>query len=384
MKKIALLGSTGSIGTSTLEVIRRFPKDFEVFGISAHSNTDLLKKQISEFKPKVVVITDQEKFNNFKESHDRLKYELLLGSEGLQKLCTNEKVDLVVNALVGAVGLLPSLKTLESGKNLAMANKEALVMAGELLTDIARRKNVQIFPIDSEHSALKQCLLSGERKEVKRLILTASGGPFYRRQLKDFKKITVKEALSHPTWRMGSKISIDSATLMNKGLEVIEAHCLFGIPAHRIEVLIHPQSIVHSMVEYVDGSIIGQMSYPDMKLPIQYALFYPHRFPVKFKELDLSEVGSLSFDRVDKNKFPCAGLAYLALKREGTAPAVLNAANEVAVEAFLNHKIGFLDIAKLISCVLNSHKVKRRPSLVEIMNADRWAREESSRIIGTE
>lgn len=375
MKRIALLGSTGSIGTSTLEVIRCFPKEFEVYGISAHRNMDVLKKQISEYKPRIVVITDEQKFHDLKKSYTGSKCKLLFGSEGLQELCTNEQVDLVVNALVGAIGLLPSLKTLESGKNLAIANKEALVMAGGLLTDIAKKKGAQIFPIDSEHSALKQCLLAGDIKEVSKLMLTASGGPFYRRDFKDFEKIKVEEALSHPTWNMGKKITIDSATLMNKGLEVIEAHWLFGIPADKIEVIIHPQSAIHSMVEYVDGSIIAQMSYPDMKLPIQYALFYPHRVASECRNLNLSEIGSLSFDKVDKSKFPCLGLAYLALKMGGTAPAVLNAANEVAVDGFLNNKITFLEIPELIEAVLSSHQTQKKLNLDQIMQADGWARE---------
>ena len=383
MKKIALLGSTGSIGTSTLEVIRRFPKEFEVVGLSAHCNVKVLKKQVDEFSPKVVVITDEESYNKFKESNPNFKQKLLYGWEGLGELCTSDEVNLIVNALVGAIGLLPSLKTLESKKDLAIANKEALVMAGKFLTDIAKKNGVQIIPIDSEHSALKQCLLAGERKEVRRLILTASGGPFYKRKIKNFKKITVEEALSHPTWNMGKKITIDSATLMNKGLEVIEAHWLFGIPTERIDVIIHSQSIVHSMVEYVDGSVIAQISYPDMKLPIQYALFCPQRFPAEHKTLDLSEVQGLSFDKVDKDKFPCLELAYVALKMGGTAPAVLNATNEVAVEAFLNKQISFVEIAELIKSILNSHQIQKEPNLTQILDADKWAREEAYKIIGS-
>ena len=382
MKKIALLGSTGSIGKSALEVVSRFPKEFKIIGLSTHHNTELLKKQIEQFKPKIVVITEEKSFNHFKKTNPNLKQELLFGLEGLQELCAEKEADLVVNALVGAIGLLPSLKTLESKKDLAIANKEALVMAGNILTRIAKKNNAQILPIDSEHSALKQCLLAGKRKEVKRLILTASGGPFYNKSIKTFQKATVEEALSHPTWNMGRKITIDSATLMNKGLEVIEAHWLFGIPVDRIDILIHPQSIIHSMVEYVDGSSIAQMSYPDMKLPIQYALFCSQRFPAKYKTLDLGKVKRLTFDKIDEDKFPCLGLAYLALKKGGTAPAVLNAANEKAVNAFLNKKIGFLDIARLIESVLNSHQVIKNPTLAQIIDADLWARKQFSKKAG--
>ena len=354
MRKIALLGSTGSIGTSTLEVIRHFPEEFEVVGLSAHRNIELLKKQIVKFNPKFVVITDQHSFDSFKKENADLKCKLLFGWQGLQELCIQEEIDLVVNGLVGAIGLLPSLKALQYKKDLAIANKEALVMAGKLLTELAKKNNAQIFPIDSEHSALKQCLLAGEPKEVKKLILTASGGPFYKKDIKDFDNVTVEEALSHPTWSMGKKITVDSATLMNKGLEVIEAYWLFGVPADRIEVVVHPQSIVHSMVEYTDGSTIAQMSYPDMKLPIQYALFYPRRLPAEYKSLDLGEVGNLSFDKVDKVKFPCLGLAYLALEMGGTAPAVLNAANEVAVQAFLEQRIAFTAIPTVIRQTLDT------------------------------
>jgi len=382
MKKIVLLGSTGSIGKSTLEVVSKFPRQFKIIGLSTHRNTMLLKKQIEQFKPKTVVITEEKSFNRFRKNNPDLRGKPLFGLEGLEELCTESEADLVVNALVGAVGLRPGLKALEAKKDLAIANKEALVMAGNLLTRTARDNGVQILPIDSEHSALKQCLLAGKREEVKRLILTASGGPFYDKDVQTLRRVTVGEALSHPTWNMGKKITIDSATLMNKGLEVIEAHWLFGISGDRIDVLVHPQSIVHSMVEYTDGSIIAQMSYPDMKLPIQYALFCSQRFPAKYKTLDLSKVKSLTFDKVDKDKFPCLGLAYLALKKGGTAPAVLNAANEMAVNAFLSKRIRFIDIASLIQSVLEVHRVVKDPTLAEIVDADLWAREQFSRKAG--
>ena len=372
MKNVVILGSSGSIGKNALKVLSDFKERFSVFGLSVHSNVNLLEEQIRDFAPKMAVITEQKSFERFPRNHDT---EILSGTDGLKELCSHPQVDLVMNALVGSVGLLPSLEALESGKDLAIANKESLVMAGELLIDKAREKGAEILPIDSEHSAIKQCLLSGKKEEVKRLILTASGGPFLSKSKEDLKEITVEQALSHPTWEMGKKITIDSATLMNKGLEVIEAHWLFGIPPDRISVLIHPQSIIHSMVEFVDGSVIAQMSVPDMKLPIQYALFYPQRIISNNTSLDLAKAGKLTFLEPDYEKFPCLGIAYDALKMGGTAPAVLNAANEVAVQAFLNHGIPFTGIQKIVQESLGQHKRKLKPNLDDIINADRWARQ---------
>ena len=377
MKNVVILGSTGSIGKNSLEVLSNFPDKFLVFGLSTNKNVKLLDEQIKQFRPRMAVITDEESFEHLPQDYDT---EILSGIDGLKRLCSHPQVNLVINALVGSVGLLPSLKALESGKNLAIANKESLVMAGELLIQKAREKGGEILPIDSEHSAIKQCLLSGKKEEVKRLILTASGGPFLNKSKQNLKEITVEEALSHPTWEMGKKITIDSATLMNKGLEVIEAHWLFGIPYDRIEVLVHPQSIVHSMVEFVDGSVIAQMSLPDMKLPIQYALFYPQRIFSNNTSLDLTKAGQLTFLEPDTEKFPCLGLAYQALKMGGTAPAVLNAANEVAVEAFLAARIGFTDIQKIVKEALRRHQVKSCPRLDDILNADRWAKETGKEI----
>jgi len=333
MKNVVILGSTGSIGKNTLEVVSNFADRFSVLGLSANTNIRLLEEQIKRFRPQMAVVTDEESFQHFPQNYD---IEILWGMDGLKRLCSHPEVDLVINALVGSVGLLPSLETVKSGKNLAIANKESLVMAGELLIGKAKEKGREVLPIDSEHSAIQQCLLSGKKEEVGRLILTASGGPFLRKSREELKQITVKEALSHPTWEMGKKITIDSATLMNKGLEVIEAHWLFGIPPDRIKVLIHPQSIIHSMVEFVDGSVIAQMSDPDMKLPIQYALFYPQRIFSNNTSLDLVKTGHLTFLEPDTEKFPCLHLAYRSLEMGGTAPAVLNAANEVAVEALKN------------------------------------------------
>ncbi|MGB7061863.1 MAG: 1-deoxy-D-xylulose-5-phosphate reductoisomerase [Candidatus Zixiibacteriota bacterium] len=372
MKNVVILGSSGSIGRNALKVLSDFQERFSVFGLSVHRSVKLLEEQIRRFAPKMAVITDQKSFERFPRNHDT---EMLFGTDGLKELCSHPQVDLVINALVGSAGLLPSLETVQSGKTLAIANKESLVMAGELLISKAEERGAEILPIDSEHSAIKQCLLSGKKEEVKRLILTASGGPFLNKNAADLDEITVEQALSHPTWEMGKKITIDSATLMNKGLEVIEAHWLFGIPPDRISVLIHPQSIIHSMVEFVDGSVIAQMSVPDMKLPIQYALFYPRRVISNNTSLDLAKAGKLTFLEPDDAKFPCLGIAYDALKRGGTAPAVLNAANEVAVQAFLNRGLPFTGIQKIVRETLSQHKRKFRPRLNDIIEADKWARQ---------
>lgn len=386
MKNVVVLGSTGSIGRNTLSVLSHFTDRFSVLGLSSHTNMGLLKEQIKKFKPKKVVITDDQSFQSLIDSLRSLQEgendtEMSFGMDGLKKLCSDPEVDLVINALVGSAGLIPSFEAIESGKNLAIANKEALVMAGGLLTRKAKEKNVQILPIDSEHSAILQCLLSGKKNEVKRLILTASGGPFLKRKKKDLKNIKVEEALSHPTWEMGKKITVDSATLMNKGLEVIEAHWLFDMPADKITVLIHPQSIVHSLVEFVDGSLIAQMSIPDMRIPIQYALFYPERLPTNNRPLDLAQIKTLSFFEPDQKKFPGLEICYQALEAGGTAPAVLNAANEMAVEAFLEGKISFVDISKIVKKTLKRNQVRDSPNLDDILNADRWAREETDRQI---
>jgi len=294
-------------------------------------------------------------------------------------MVSHPQTDLVINALVGAIGLIPTLEALGANKRLALANKEALVMAGELVTKKAKGKNTEILPIDSEHSAIKQCLLSGRQKEVKKLILTASGGPFYKR--KNLKNVNLKQALNHPTWKMGKKITVDSATLMNKGLEVIEAHWFFDVPKEKIEVMIHPQSVIHSMVEFVDGSTIAQLSVPDMRLPIQYALFYPERLPASNKLLDLTRLKNLTFSKPDYKRFPCLKLCYQALKLGGTAPAVLNASNEEAVFAFLQKKLKFADIPNVIKKVLHSHQPVKKPNLSEILKADEQARTTSKETI---
>ncbi len=378
MKNVVVLGSTGSIGRNALNVLSNFVDKFNIFGLSTNTNTGLLKEQIQRFKPQMAVITDEKSFEALEQTDVT---EVFFGMDGLKKLCSASEVDLVINALVGSVGLLPSFAAIESGKDLAIANKETLVMAGDLLTQKAKEKNANILPIDSEHSAILQCLSSGKKNEVKRLILTASGGPFLKRKKRDWKNIKVKEALSHPTWEMGKKITVDSATLMNKGLEVIEAHWLFDMSADKIKVLIHPQSIVHSMVEFVDGSLIAQMSIPDMRIPIQYALFYPERLPTNNQPLDLTQIKTLSFFEPDRKKFPGLEICYQALEMGGTAPAVLSASNEIAVKAFLEEKISFVDICKIVKKTLKKHEVVENQNLDDILNADRWAREEADRQI---
>jgi len=370
IKRLAVLGSTGSIGQQTLQVVRTFPHRFHIVGLSAGKNTDLLAKQINEFKPRFVYCSD-------KKAHlANAEYEFL----SLEDIARHPQVDIVVIATSGKSGLNPTLAAVKAGKNVALANKESLVMAGEIITNEAKLAGAQILPIDSEHSAIWQCL-NGESQEATRLILTASGGPFYRYSPAQLERVTVKQALRHPSWQMGRKVTIDSATLMNKGLEVIEAHWLFNMPYDNIKVLIHPQSIVHSMVEFVDGSIKAQLSYPDMRLPIQYALSYPERLDnPELPRLDWSNIKKLTFDQPDLDTFPCLRLAIEAGKKGGTYPTVLCAADEVAVELFLSQRIKFTNIANLVEQVLEQHQAIACPTLEEIMAADAWAREKVTQL----
>ena len=362
IKRVAVLGSTGSIGQQTLEIIRTFPQKFKLVALAAGKNIDLLVKQIQEFEPELV-------YSPLKPSLSRGKKFLTM-----EEIACHSDVDLLVIATSGKVGLIPTLAALKEGKRIALANKEVLVMAGEIVIRI-RQYETQILPIDSEHSAIWQCL-QGEKNKVDRLFLTASGGPFYKYPLSRLAKVTVAEALQHPTWKMGEKVTIDSATLLNKGLEIIEAHWLFGIPFNKIEVLIHPQSIIHSMVEFADKSLKAQLSFPDMRLPIQYALSYPERLPnPKLPHLDLCQISSLNFETVDYDRFPCLQLARHAGEKGGTYPAVLCAADEVAVELFLKHQINFMAIPKIIDKTLELHHSVNQPSLDEILMADIWARE---------
>jgi 1-deoxy-D-xylulose-5-phosphate reductoisomerase len=377
-KRIAILGSTGSIGTRTLDVCRYLSNEFEVVALTARNNIGLLAKQVAEFNPHLVGLMDDRTRDSFisKYQPNINKKNILIGIEGLTEIVTDTRVDIVVVATVGAIGLLPTISAIKAKKWIALANKEVLVMAGDIVMPLAEKNRVPIIPIDSEHSAIFQCLTAGKHTEIKKIILTASGGPF-RTSKTDFKKITVKQALSHPTWSMGKKITIDSATLMNKGFEVIEATHLFNIPADKIEVVIHPESIVHSMVEFIDKSIIAQLSVTDMYLPIQFALTYPDRKPNPIPSLDLTKLGELTFAKPDFNRFPCLRLAYDAVNAGGTMPAVLNAANEIAVSAFLDGKIPFSDIPKLIERTMNEYRVIPHPTLEQILEADTWAREKA-------
>ncbi len=366
VKRLAILGSTGSIGQQTLEVVRSFHHRFQVMGLAAATNIELLTKQIDEFKPKLISIESA----SGRERLPSSTCELL----SLEEMASHPDVDLLVVAVTGKAALAPTLEAIRAKKSIALATKEVLVMAGEIVISEAKRHNAQILPIDSEPSAIWQCL-RGEERGVSRLILTASGGPFQKLAPEQLAWVTPQQALNHPTWKMGKKVTIDSATMMNKGFEIIEAHWLFDIPLEKIEVVIHPQSIVHSFVEFVDGSIKAQLSPPDMRLPIQYALFYPERLSSKLPHLDFSNIGALTFEAPDLEKFPCLELALEAGRKGGTYPAVLSAADEVAVELFLEGRIGFLDIAKLVKETLEQHQSTPCPSLEEVLTADAWARE---------
>ncbi|KZN97630.1 MAG: 1-deoxy-D-xylulose-5-phosphate reductoisomerase [Bacillaceae bacterium] len=370
MKKIILLGATGSIGQQTLDVIRANPDSFRLVAMSFGENIELGLKAVHEFKPELVAVKNREIYDQIRlniPSNCQLTY----GHDGLCETAAYHKGEIVVNAVIGSVGLIPTLKAIEAKKTVALANKETLVTAGQIVTDYARKHNVQILPVDSEHSAIFQCL-NGEKKEsVERLILTASGGSFRDKSRNELKHVTVKEALNHPNWSMGAKITIDSATMMNKGLEVIEAHWLFSVSYDQIDVLLHKESVIHSMVEFHDGSIIAQLGTPDMKIPIQYALTYPNRIPsYESERLDLTKYGQLHFEKIDFDRYRCLKFAFDSGKIGGTMPAVLNAANEVAVNAFLEDKIPFLKIEELVERALEEHAPLFNPTLEDIQEAD--------------
>jgi len=374
IKQLAVLGSTGSIGQQTLDVVRALPHRFHIVGLAAEKNTELLAKQISEFKPRFVYHRDKRALAGLTDA----EYESL----SLEDIARHPQVDIVVIATSGKSGLLPTLAAVKAGKNVALANKESLVMAGEIITNEAKLASAQILPVDSEHSAIWQCL-SGETQKAAQLTLTASGGPFRHYSPAQLIEVTVEQALKHPSWQMGRKITIDSATLMNKGLEVIEAHWLFDMPFDNIRVLIHHQSIIHSMVEFIDGSIKAQLSYPDMRLPIQYALTYPERLPnPKLPRLNWDSINSLTFEQPDFDTFPCLKLAIEAGRKGGTYPAVLCAADEIAVELFLSRRIKFTDIAHLVEQALEQHQVITHPALEKIIEADRWARQKVWQLTG--
>ncbi len=380
-RNIVILGSTGSIGTQTLDVVRRDEK-LKVIGLTAHSNIVLLETQILEFMPQVVCVVQEDKAVELQNRLKALKIqtEVVSGEKGLLTVATLQQAELVITAVVGMVGLLPTIEAIKNGKNIALANKETLVTAGEIVMQLARENHASIIPVDSEHSAIFQCLQGNDRSSVSKLILTASGGPFRDYSYERLQQITVEDALKHPNWVMGHKITIDSATLMNKGLEVIEAKHLFDISLSQIEVIVHKESIIHSMVEYQDGSTIAQLGYPDMRHPISYAIYYPKRIDTPYIEkLNLSRVKTLSFEEPRVDLFPCLQLAYEALEIGGTMPAVLNAANEVVVESFLNRQVSFMEIPKIIHKVMQKHICIDRPTLNDILECDKWAREYSRR-----
>jgi len=373
-KKVFILGSTGSIGVNTLDVIRLHPEKFEVEALTINKNSELLEMQIKEFNPKLVVIrnekTAEEILNKIPKS-----VEVLVGEAGLVEATKNADYDILLSALVGFSGLEPTIEGIKRGKRIALANKETLVVAGEIITELSRKYNSEIIPVDSEHSAIFQCLVGEKHKEIKKLLLTASGGPFFRKSREELQKVTVSDALNHPNWDMGNKVTIDSASMMNKGLEMIEAHWLFNLPKDKIDVIIHPQSIVHSMVEFVDGSIKAQLSQPDMRLPIQYALSYPNRLENDFTSTSLTDITELSFFKPDFSKFECLKLAFDVLEEGGTAPCILNAANEVAVERFLKNEIPFMEIPDLINKALIGIDRVSKPDVETIIECDSLTRE---------
>ena len=377
-KKIVILGSTGSIGRQTLEVIKKYSNEFEVVGLSGWENTRLLKEQISFFKPKIAVVKNEYIAKQLtKEINSLNNIKILWGTNGLIEISILEKVDITVVAITGIASLIPTYEAVKRGKKVALASKEAMVVAGELLVKEVKARNAKILPIDSEHSAILQCLKNEKKECVEKIILTASGGALYNFTEAALKDVTIEDALNHPTWEMGKKVTIDSATLMNKGLEAIEAKWFFNIPANKIEIVIHPQSYVHSMVQFIDGTILAQIGEHDMKIPIQYALFYPNRIGNNFSRLDLTKIGQLAFRKPNFNKFPCIKLAYQALELGGTMPAVLNGANEIAVNAFLNSQISFSTIPQIIQNTMKEHKPKHNPNISDILDADYWAREKA-------
>lgn len=381
MKPIVILGSTGSIGTNTLDIVERFPQEFRVIGLTAGSNDDKLEEQIRRFRPAVAALANEAAAARLRQRCTDLPVRILAGHDGVAEVAQAPEAELVVSAIVGGAGLVPTLAAIRAGKHIALANKEPMVMAGALMQAEAKKHRVRIFPVDSEHSAIFQSLEGHRREDVKRVVLTASGGPlweFTREQLQD---VTPERALQHPNWKMGSKITIDSATLMNKGLEVIEARWLFDIPDAQIEVLVHRESIIHSLVEYRDRSVIAQLGLPDMRTPISYAMRYPERMPLDLPSLDLTAIGTLTFFKPDHDRFPCLHLGYEALRIGGTMPATMNAANEVAVEAFLQNGIRFLDIPDIIRSTMEAHAPRQIDGLDDALQADRWAREKAEALV---
>ncbi len=374
MKNISILGSTGSVGTQTIDVVREHKDDFRILGLSTNQNIDLLEEQIYEFRPKAVCVMVEKKAEVLKKRLVHRDTKVYTGIKGLIEIATLESLDLMINAVVGTIGIQPTISSINEGIDIGLANKETLVSAGSVVMKLAKEKGVKILPIDSEHSAIFQSIQGNQNNKISRILLTASGGPFRGKTKEDLIHITPKEALKHPTWNMGKKISIDSATLMNKGLEVIEAKWLFDVEVEKIKVIVHPQSIVHSAVEYEDGAIIAQLGEKDMRIPIAYALNFPYRKKNSFSKLNLVSIGRLTFEEPDLETFKSLKLAFKAIKMGGTTPAVLNAANEKAVELFLSGRISFLDIAKLVEKAMINHRKILEPTLEDILNINEWAK----------
>ncbi len=383
MKRIVILGSTGSIGASTLDVVSKFPDRFQVIGLTAGTNDKILEDQIRTFHPAVVALSSPDAAQRLRARVDTAQVKVLEGEPGLCEVASFPECDLVISAIVGGAGLKPTLAAIQAGTQVALANKEPMVMAGPLMQQEARKHGVTIFPIDSEHSAIFQSMEGHRKEDIRRIVLTASGGPFWDWPATDFERITPEQALQHPNWKMGAKITIDSATLMNKGLEVIEARWLFDLPVAQIDVVIHRESIIHSLVEYCDGSVISQLGHPDMRTPISYAMNYPERIPLLPPLLDLGKIGTLTFAHPDTGKFPCLQLAYDALAGGTGLPATLNAANEVAVHAFLNHQIAFLDIPKIIQDTMAAYRPAPLSTIDEVLEIDQWARRTAEEIMKT-
>ncbi len=381
MKNIVILGSTGSIGTNTLDIVAKFPDQFRVVGLTAGTKEEKLEEQLRTFKPQVVALSDKAAADRLRARTKDTGITILSGLEGVTEVARLSQAELVITAIVGGAGLVPTLAAIQAGKNVSLANKEPMVMAGKLMQEEARKHGVRIFPVDSEHSAIFQSMEGHRREDIRRLILTASGGPLWDMPKEQMQHVKPEQALQHPNWKMGAKITIDSATLMNKGLEVMEARWLFDIPMHQIEVLIHRESIIHSLVEYRDGSVIAQLGCPDMRTPISYAMNYPERMPLDLPSLDLAAIGKLTFHKPDHDRFPCLGLGYEALRTGGTMPATLNAANEIAVAAYLDGGIGFLDIPEVIRSTMEAHRTQDVTNLEQALEADRWAREKSGSLV---
>lgn len=376
-KVISILGSTGSIGTQTLDVVRKNPEMFKIEGISTNKNIELLSEQIHEFKPSIVTIFNEETYKDFLNKKEDFGYdfEVHTGLDGLVKISSSKTIDTLITAVVGMIGLVPTIQAIKNSTTIALANKETLVTAGKIVMSEAKKHNASIIPVDSEHSAIFQCLNGENGNKIDKILLTASGGPFRGKKRAELENVSKNDALKHPNWTMGQKITIDSSTLMNKGLEVIEAKWLFDVDADDIIVHVHPQSIIHSMVQFQDSTVMAQLGCPDMRVPIQYALTYPKRIESSFERLDLFEIASLTFEKADMEIFPCLKLAYDSLKHGGTDCTVLNAANEILVQMFLNDKIGFYDIPKYIKLAIDKHQFIEDPSLEDILNTDKWTRD---------